>query len=83
MRSQLSTSHSGVSIKAPPFRATTARSADGSAEPLWQPAEQILLIFTDPRHVTVPSLEPPVTTRGGLVGKVSGVSDRILTIELQ
>ena len=39
--------------KTPPFRATTARSADGSAEPLWQLAEQLLLVFTDPRHVAV------------------------------
>ncbi len=30
--------------KPPHFQATTARSADGSAEPLWQLAEQILLI---------------------------------------
>jgi hypothetical protein len=29
------------------------RSADGSAEPLGQLAEQILLIFTDPRHVAL------------------------------
>jgi len=36
-----------------PFRATTVRSADGSAEPPGQLAEQILLIFTDPRHVAV------------------------------
>ena len=28
-------------------------SADGSAEPLGQLAEQILLVFTDPRHVAV------------------------------
>ena len=39
--------------KTPPFRATTARSADGSAEPPGQLAEQILLVFTDPRHVAV------------------------------
>ncbi|KLL12478.1 hypothetical protein BL254_11340 [Protofrankia sp. BMG5.30] len=37
----------------PPPRATTARSADGSAEPPGQLAEQIPLIFTDPRHVAV------------------------------
>ena len=30
--------------KTSPFRATTARSADGSAEPLWQQDAQILLI---------------------------------------
>ena len=30
--------------KTPPFRATTACSADGSVEPLWQLAAQILLI---------------------------------------
>ena len=30
--------------KSPPFRVTTARSAAGLAEPLWQLAEQILLI---------------------------------------
>ncbi len=30
--------------KTPPFRATPARSADGSAEPLWQQDAQILLI---------------------------------------
>ncbi len=30
--------------KPPPFRVTTARSAAGLAEPLWQLAEQILLI---------------------------------------
>ena len=35
------------------FRATPARSADGGAEPPGQLAEQILLIFTDPRHVAV------------------------------
>jgi hypothetical protein len=31
----------------------TARSVDGRAEPLGHLAEQILLIFTDPRHVAV------------------------------
>src|SRR5712691_6148125 len=39
--------------KPPPVRATTARSAHGSAEPLGQLAEQLLLVFTDPRHVAV------------------------------
>jgi len=53
VRSQLSTSHCSVSVKAPPFRAATARSADGSAEPLRQLAEKFLLIFTDPRYVAV------------------------------
>jgi hypothetical protein len=41
--------------KTPLFQATTARSADGNAEPLWQQDAQILLIFTDPRHVAVRS----------------------------
>jgi hypothetical protein len=48
--------------KIPPFRATPARSADGSAEPLWQQDVQILLIVTDPRHVAVRSQQ-----RGGYV----------------
>ncbi len=37
----------------PPFRATTARSVDGRAEPPWYLAEQIRLIFAGPGHVTV------------------------------
>jgi hypothetical protein len=37
----------------PALSSPTARSADGSAEPLGQLAEQILLVFTDPRHVAV------------------------------
>ena len=35
------------------FDAETARSAEASAEPLGQLAEQTLLVFTDPRHVAV------------------------------
>src|SRR5215469_4283006 len=43
-------------------RATPARSAAGLAEPLWQQDAQLLLIVTDPRHVTVRSQQ-----RGGHV----------------
>src|SRR6266540_1643541 len=44
---------SRIPSQRPTLSGQTARSVDGRAEPLGQLAEQIRLVFADPRHVAV------------------------------